>query len=90
MNKEVKIVTIDKQELHDTQIAFADFMKKSEECFNERSHQNPSYYKNLTPSKLEEETCKVLKDVAPSTPFRKEDIILVSGHSFPDIMAGKY
>ena len=90
MNREEKIVTVNKQELHDTEIAFADFMKKSEECFNERSRLNPNHYKSLSPSALEEETCNILKDVAPSTPFKKDEIILVSGHSFPDIMAGKY
>lgn len=90
MNREEKFVTVNKQELHDTEIAFADFMKKSEECFNERSRMDPVYYRTLSPSKLEEETCKVLKYVAPSTPFKKDEIILVSGHSFPDIMTGKY
>jgi len=89
-NREENIVAIDKSELHNTKKAFSDFMKKSEECFNERSRQNPKYYKDLTPTKLEEVTCKVLRYVAPCTPFRVEDIILVSGHSFPDILAGKY
>lgn len=90
MNREEKFVTVNKQELHNTETAFADFMRKSEECFNNRSRQDPDYYRTLSPSKLEEETCKVLKDVAPSTPFKKDEIILVSGHSFPDIMTGKY
>lgn len=90
MNRDEKIVTVNKQELHDTEIAFADFMKKSEEYFNARSRMDPNYYRSLSPSKLEEETCKVLKHVAPTTPFKKDEIILVSGHSFPDIMTGRY
>ncbi len=88
--EEEKIVTVNKQERHNTEVAFADFMKKSEACFNERSRLNPAYYKSLSPSDLEEETCRVMKHVAPSTPFNEEEIILVSGHSFPDIMAGRY
>lgn len=89
MNREEKIVAVGKQELHDTDRAFSEFMSKSEECFNEWARQNPKYYKGLTPKELEDETCKVLKYVAPSTPFDGV-ITLVSGHSFPDIMAGKY
>ena len=37
MNREEQLVTVNKQELHDVDTAFADFMMKSEECFNERS-----------------------------------------------------
>jgi hypothetical protein len=44
----------------------------------------------MSPSELEVETCRILKEVASSSPFKKEEIKLVSGHSFPDIMAGKY
>ena len=84
MNREEQLVTVNKQELHDEDIAFADFMKKSEECFNERSRLDPMHFKTLSPSELEKETCKVLKDVAPSTPFKRDEIVLVSGHSFPD------
>lgn len=89
MNRDENIVAVGKHELHDTENAFSDFMKKSERCFNEWAYQDPAYYKSLTPKELEEETCRVLKYVAPSTPFEGK-ITLVSGHSFPDIMAGKY
>lgn len=90
INREEKIVTVDKCNLHDTDVAFADFMRKSEECFNQRALNNPKYFKTLSPSQLEEETCDVLRYVAPCTPFKNENIVLVSGHSFPDIMTGKY
>ena len=90
MNREEQLVTVNKQEIHDVDSAFADFMMRSEECFNERSRLNPQHYKTMSPSELEEETCRVLRDVAPSIPFNKDEIKLVSGHSFPDIMAGKY
>lgn len=90
MFREEKIVAVDRSEMHDTHNAFVDFMKKSEECFNEHARQNPKEYKSLTPSRLEEVTRDILQEVAPSTPFSKDDIVLVSGHSFPDIMAGTY
>ena len=85
MNREEKLVTVNKHELHDTEIAFADFMKKSEECFNERSRLNPKHYKALSPSELEEETCNVLKSKLRHIPskFAKHHVyifhILISG-----------
>ncbi len=90
MKRDEGVVTIHKRDLHDAKLAFADFMKKSEECFNAHSRNNPSYYHGLSPSALEIVTRDILIEVAPSTPFRPEEIQLVSGHSFPDIMAGKY
>lgn len=90
MNREENIVTVNKQELHHPEVAFADFMRKAEECLNERSRLDPNYYRNLSPAALEDVTCKVLQYVAPSTPFEKDKITLVSGHSFPDIMTGDY
>lgn len=89
MNREENVVAVGKQELHDTDKAFSEFMKKSEIYFNERSRQDPKRYKSLTPHGLEEETRDILKYVARSTPFDGK-ITLVSGHSFPDIMAGQY
>ena len=32
----------------------------------------------------------LLKEIAPATPFRPEEITLVAGHSFPDIITEKY
>ena len=89
MNREENVVAVGKQGLHDTDKAFSEFMKKSEIYFNERSRQDPKRYKSLTPHGLEEETRDILKYVARSTPFDGK-ITLVSGHSFPDIMAGQY
>lgn len=89
MNREENVVAVGKQGLHDTDKAFSEFMKKSEIYFNERSRQDPKFYKSLSPHGLEKETRNILEHVAPSTPFDGK-ITLVSGHSFPDIMAGKY
>jgi len=84
------LVAIHKPEIHSVNKAFAEFMALSEKEFNIRSQEDPRRYKGLSPSKLEEVTRDLLKDVAPMTPFRPEDITLVSGHSFPDIMATSY
>lgn len=90
MHNEEHFVSVSKLDLHDVEIAFTNFMNNSEELFNECSHRNPQFYKSMSPSELEVETCRILKEVASSSPFKKEEIKLVSGHSFPDIMAGKY
>jgi len=71
-------------------LAFADFMAKTESRFNELSKNNPMLFKKCSPSQLEEQTESVLKEIAPSTPFRPEEIKLVSGHSFPDVIAEKF
>ena len=71
-------------------LAFADFMAKTECHFNELSRNNPMLFKKCSPSQLEEQTESVLKEIAPSTPFRPEEIKLVSGHSFPDVIAEKF
>lgn len=81
------IVTIHKRDIHSANAAFSEFMKLSEKEFNMRSRRTPNLYKGISPMKLEEVTRDLLRDVAPQTPFRPEDIILVSGHSFPDIKA---
>ena len=87
---EENIITIRERDIHEADKAFADFMKKTEKCFNERSLANPKLYKDCSPSELERVTESLLKDVCPSTPFRPEDIKLVGGHSFPDIMTTQY
>lgn len=87
MNREGNIVAIHKRDINSLNKAFSEFMSLSEKEFNLRSEADPRLYKGISPSKLEEVTRDLLKDVAPRTPFRPDDISLVSGHSFPDIMA---
>ena len=89
-SRDENIVAIHKRDIHSVSKAFAEFMALSENEFNIRSKKNPKLYKGLSPTMLEEVTRDLLKDVAPITPFRPEDITLVSGHSFPDIMATNY
>lgn len=87
MNFGEHIITIHSRNVAQAHEAFAFFMSLLEQCFNERSQNNPHLYKNCSPSELELATEQILKEVAPQTPFRAEDIRLVAGHSFPDILA---
>lgn len=90
MRTEENIVTIHRRDIRSANLAFAEFMRLSEQEFNLRSKRNPKLYKGISPSQLEVVTTELLRDVSPKTPFRKEDISLVSGHSFPDIKATDY
>ena len=90
MRTDEKIISIHKRDINSVNKAFAEFMSLSEQEFNMRSRKDPQRYKGLTPSKLEEVTRDLLRDVAPVTPFRPEDIDLVAGDRIPDIMASEF
>lgn len=90
MKENEHIISIRRRDKSLANKAFDNFMRLSEDEFNARSKNNPNLYKGISPSQLEEVSRDLLKDVAPQTPFRPEDIMLVSGHSFPDIMATDY
>lgn len=86
MRTDENIIAIRQRDIHEANMAFAEFMKKAESCFNERSRRNPKLYKFCSSSELEKATEQILIEVCPTTPFRRSDIKLVAGHTFPDIM----
>lgn len=86
MKQEENIIAIRNRDINEADKAFAEFMQKTEDCFNERSRLNPQLYSRCSATDLERVTEQILKDVCPSTPFRQSDIKLVAGHTFPDIM----
>jgi len=57
---------------------------------NDFSRSNPSYFIGMSPANLEVESCKVIKNACRNTPFNPDNVTLVSGHFFPDIIAEKY
>ena len=70
--------------------AFADFMNKIETELNYRANADPAFFRSLTPNLLETVSVNCMKEIAPSTPFRAEEISLVSGMAFPDIITETY
>ena len=90
MKNEENIIQIRQKDIHQADLAFAEFMQKTENCFNERSNADPKRYKKVSPSELEVLTVDMLKEISSSTPFRAEEIKLVAGHSFPDILAESF
>lgn len=87
---EKKIITVPKSDVTLENEAFAQLMHKTELSMNQLAHSNPLYYKGMSPSRLEEESCLAIQHACDGTPFNPEKVILVSGHSFPDIIAGGY
>ena len=87
---ESKIIAIRKEDINLANEAFADLMLKTEKSMNDFSRSNPSYFEKMKPSKFEVESCEMIKKACYDTPFNPNNVILVSGHSFPDIIADNY
>ena len=85
--REENIISIRKRDLSLADEAFADFMNKTEVELNNRAASDPIYFHSLNSIQLEKVSVNCMKEIAPSTPFRSEEIKLVSGLSFPDIVA---
>lgn len=69
---------------------FSVLMQKTEQLLNIYAKQYVEKYKNFSPTALEKESCKIIKEACENTPFNPQNIVLVSGHKFPDIIAEGY
>ncbi len=81
------IISVKCQRTKQTDEAFKEFMRLTEEEFNQRARRSPGLYKSCSGRQLEKVTVDLLKDVCPQTPFDSREIKLVSGQQFPDIIA---
>lgn len=84
------LITIRKRDICEANKAFAHLMLLTEKSLNDRVKQDHSLYKECGGSKMEPIALNALREVAPQTPFRPEEIQLVSGAKFPDIQAERY
>lgn len=57
---------------------------------NLRAKEAPSKYQQLTASELEHISANVIKSACEGLPFNPQEVILVSGQKFPDIIAETY
>lgn len=87
---EENIIAIRKRDISKANEAFANFMSLTELCLNDKVKSNHQLYKDCDGTKMEKVALGILKEVAPQTPFRPNEIKLVSGAKFPDIQAEKY
>ena len=81
---------IRKEDILSADKAFANLMSKTERMLNDRAKADIWKYKSLSSSQLEKVSHETLKEACKDTPFRPEEIILVSGMRFPDILAERY
>lgn len=68
---------------------FTSLMNKTDNLLNEKAASDPSYFKDKGGKKLETEVYKALEYCATNTVF-DGTIELISGASFPDIIANKF
>lgn len=68
---------------------FRTLMEKTDAVLNAEAQGREAYYKGRNGTQLEEDVCDVLTRCAIDTPF-EGTIQLVSGASFPDIIANRY
>ena len=87
---ENRIITIRKQDLTKASEAFAHLMENTQKIMNEDAKANPQSYKSLKSNDLEELSVKKIKEACYDTPFDPNEVRLVSGQRFPDIIAEKY
>lgn len=73
---------------------FADFealVAAATQVLNNIAAEEPDFLRGATASQVEEAVCAVLKSVCGGTPFSQEDVRLISGARFPDIVvAGRF
>ena len=92
MNTENNIIAIRKRDIVNAHKAFAELMGTTEDILNREANEYPRKYKQLTPSSLEACAVEKIKMACrrSSSPFNENEVKLVSGHKFPDIIAEKF
>lgn len=84
------IITIREKCTIEANRAFKYFMSLIENELNERASKTPGLYRDCKGQDLEKVTESVMKEISSSTPFRADQINLVSGQYFPDIVAERF
>ncbi len=70
--------------------AFRDLMSRTESYLNEKAIYTPDIFKRITSTDLESLSTSAIKEVCVDTPFRPEEVRLVSAQAFPDILVERY
>lgn len=90
MEYDGNIIAIRKRDISLAHEAFASLMSKTESILNDDARINPMHYKNISASDFEHCSVDKVKEACNNTPFNPNEIMLISGHKFPDIVAEKY
>ena len=90
MNTENNIIAIRKKDITLAHEAFNELMSNTEDILNKDARENPQKYKVLTSSSLEPCAVEKIKMACANSPFDANEVKLISGQRFPDIVANKY
>lgn len=90
MKTENNIIAIRKRDISLAHEAFVELMSKTENILNKDAYENPAKYKRLNSSSLEPCAVEKIKMACVNSPFDANEIKLISGQKFPDIVADKY
>lgn len=90
MEKKTNIIAIHKTDKPQGHKYFVELMEKTEKIMNEDAKMRPSYYTKVSASGLE--TCSVekIREACVDSPFDANEVKLISGQRFPDIIANKF
>lgn len=86
---EENIIAIRKRDSEAALNRFDALMSKTEQLLNEAANTRTDF-KIMSPSIFEECALAYIKKACDGTPFDKEQVFLISGHKFPDIVANGY
>lgn len=70
--------------------AFVELMGRTEDILNTEARRDPNGYKKLNSTLMESLAVEKIKQACVNSPFKPDEIILVSGQRFPDIIVEKY
>lgn len=84
------VIAIRKRDISMAHEAFADLMGKTEKILNTDSNNDGDRIKSFSPSDLEQFSLTKIREACQDSPFNPDEVKLVSGHRFPDIIAERF
>ncbi len=90
MEKDTNIIAIRKANKPHAHQCFVDLMEKTEMILNADAKKQPAYYKKFSASDLEKCSVEKIREACTDSPFDGNEVMLISGQRFPDIIANTY
>lgn len=87
MKRIPNIVSVKQPQISQIDSSFKELTQRAKGWLNDKALADNSFCKNISPFEVERVTERAFKEVC-FAPFVESDIKLVSGHTFPDIIAG--
>lgn len=90
MNSDYNIIAVRKKDVSLARQMFERLMVKTESIMNRNAADNPAAYRKISSTDLEKCSVDTIRTACNDTPFDPNEVMLVSGHRFPDIVSEKY